>query len=382
MLMNKIALTNKNLIALVLIALIVILTIVLSLYLFKPPLKIGFIADLSSRKSQLGLAGRNGAIMAVNEINAAGGINGRQIELLIVDNQADRNIVVTKTKELVENGVSTIIGPFVSGMALPVINAAKDEDVLIISPTVATDQLTAIDDNFLRIMPRAPLQGEALGRAAANMQIRNIVIVRDGQNEEFTSSVSKGLTASTKELKIEVKEEIVFNQLNEFSEIVEKLIKIQPQAIVFITSGIDAGKIIQLLDDRGSLPQLYGSMWTKVTNVNKYGGKAVEGMIVVDTFKNMTPSSKETDFNKRYKRSFGNNSNMPSRYAYEALMLYVKGVELADCTSTNKVKVAITSLDPIEGITDKYKFDKYGDVIRKMSLYKIKNHKYELLTME
>lgn len=380
--MNKIALTNKNLIALVLIALIVILTIVLSLYLFKPPLKIGFIADLSSRKSQLGLAGRNGAIMAVNEINAAGGINGRQIELLIVDNQADRNIVVTKTKELVENGVSTIIGPFVSGMALPVINAAKDEDVLIISPTVATDQLTAIDDNFLRIMPRAPLQGEALGRAAANMQIRNIVIVRDGQNEEFTSSVSKGLTASTKELKIEVKEEIVFNQLNEFSEIVEKLIKIQPQAIVFITSGIDAGKIIQLLDDRGSLPQLYGSMWTKVTNVNKYGGKAVEGMIVVDTFKNMTPSSKETDFNKRYKRSFGNNSNMPSRYAYEALMLYVKGVELADCTSTNKVKVAITSLDPIEGITDKYKFDKYGDVIRKMSLYKIKNHKYELLTME
>ncbi|MBW1797231.1 MAG: ABC transporter substrate-binding protein, partial [Deltaproteobacteria bacterium] len=91
----------------------------------KKPVKVGFVGGLTGRLSYLGTAGRNGVILAVEEINEAGGINGRPVELITRDDGHDPKVAVKVDRELIGEGVVAIIGHMTSSMsmaALPLIN--------------------------------------------------------------------------------------------------------------------------------------------------------------------------------------------------------------------------------------------------------------------
>ena len=133
------------------------------------PIEIGYVGALSGRRSQLGVSGRNGAILAVEKINQSGGSRGRQIRLLVMDNQGDEETCARVVDELVQKGVCAIIGPLMSKMAPPVINQTAGKNVLVISPTVSTESLEGIDDLFLRVMPVDKHEAEAI----AKMVVRN-----------------------------------------------------------------------------------------------------------------------------------------------------------------------------------------------------------------
>ncbi len=364
-------------------AIIVLLALVtwllLSLLILKEPVKIGFLADLSTRKSQLGVVARNGVIMAVDELNDRGGINGRKVELIIRDIKSSKDEAKLQTLKLIEDGVDVIIGGFVSSMAAPVLEATKNSNILLISPTVAADSLSGIDDNFIRITPQASKHGSSLAEAAGYMGIKKVTLIRDIKNEEYSGAVVDGFKKKCEEQSIQVIGDLEFETKQDFPQLVEQLSKLQSDALVFITSGIDAGAIIQQYARNNDVPHLFGSMWTKVTKVNEYGGKAVNGMFLVDVFANKNPEVKEVEFNKSFKERFGMGSNMPSRYTYESVKLFAQAAEKANSLETEKVKAEIINMNPIEGITDNYQIDKYGDVIRELSLYQIKNHQYELI---
>jgi branched-chain amino acid transport system substrate-binding protein len=118
----------------------------------KPPVKVGFVGGLTGRFSDLGTAGRNGVMLAVEEVNSAGGMGGRTVELITKDDRQDPKTATEVDKALIQEGVVAIIGHMTSAMsiaAVPLINAEK---VLMISPTTSTGQLTGKDDWFLRTM--------------------------------------------------------------------------------------------------------------------------------------------------------------------------------------------------------------------------------------
>lgn len=80
----------------------------------REPLKIGFMGGLSGRNSELAVSRRNGVQLAVNKLNKEGGIQGRQIQLLIKDNLNDAQVALKVTDELVAAGVPAIVGAFTS----------------------------------------------------------------------------------------------------------------------------------------------------------------------------------------------------------------------------------------------------------------------------
>ncbi len=370
----------------IIITCIVLLIVAVGILFFwgnKDSIKIGVIADLSSRKSQLGIAGRNGVISAVEEINSTGGIDGRSIELVIVDNHDNKQLVEIKVNELLAKDVNVIIGPYTSRMGVAVANAVKGKNLLIISPTVSTNKLSSIDDNFIRVMPHAQYQGELLANSVAKQQIKSISIIRDSKNSEYTETVAKGFILHAQKLKIGVLHDIEFKVQDEFQSIINSISNNPTDAILFITSGIDAGSLAQLYSQKNTnsnMPQLFGSMWTKVTKVNRYGGAAVEGMVLLDAYANAVPGQREKDFNSKYSKRFGTTPNMITRFSYEAVQIFAEAYKRTKSSDAKILKKAILEIDPVIGITDKYSFDKYGDVNRNMSLFIVKNHEYELFS--
>ena len=81
------------------------------------PLIIGFSAGLTGSASEMGVNGRNGLMMAVEEINAVGGVNGRHVEVRVKDDQNNPEIALAMDQELYQEGVSFIIGHMTSNMA-------------------------------------------------------------------------------------------------------------------------------------------------------------------------------------------------------------------------------------------------------------------------
>ncbi len=341
----------------------------------KEDLYVGLVTDLSGKNSNLGVLARNGLLLAVEEINNSGGIRGRQLELVIKDHGGSKDLCYENTKELIELGVNVIISPILSGMASSVIEGASGSDVLIFGPTVSTDDLSGIDDNFLRVSGPSSTQGKYLGNAALKNSNKKVAIIIDKKNSSYTLGVAKRF----KQNYDNPTTDIIFSDKSEFPGIIKKLEEIKPDGIVFIANGLDSAEIIQLYGKNNILPNLYGSSWVKASDVHKYGGKTVEGMIIADTLVHPQPLPSEQVFIDNYRSSFNSEPNSIAIYFYESLILYCKGIELAESFSSEEVKMAILGIKIINGITEDYYLDEFGDGVRTLQLSVIKDGQYEFL---
>ena len=101
----------------------------------KQPVRIGFIGPVSGRNADLGAGGRNGVQLAVEQANAAGGVNGRKIELVLKDDQGSVEIAKREVAALLAEKVEAILGPMTSGVALAVTPLANEAQVLLMAPS-------------------------------------------------------------------------------------------------------------------------------------------------------------------------------------------------------------------------------------------------------
>ncbi len=105
------------------------------------PIKIGFIAGLSGRVADLGVAGRNGVMLAVEQKNALNGIHGHPIELIIRDDQQHPETAKLMVQDLLDQKVELIIGPMTSSMAMAAVPLVNKAGIDILSPTATTTKL-------------------------------------------------------------------------------------------------------------------------------------------------------------------------------------------------------------------------------------------------
>lgn len=346
----------------------------------KEPVRFGFVADFTGRASNLAVHGRNAISMAVEEINEQGGIGGHPVSFEYGDHQGDGEVCSEVVDRLISEGSDFIIGPMVSGMARTVIDAAAPSGTLVFGPTVSTDELTGIDDNFIRGVAPASYQGIYLARAVLPYNLNNVVFVMDGRNRAYADALVNGFSREMGEESFSLSiDYLVFNGKEDFPALVEELESIAPDGLIFVASGIDSAGIIQLYAKENEIPRLFGGSWTKVTDIIEYAGNTVEGMVIIDSFANIEPIDRERQFYRKYQAVFGIPPNIAAISTYEVVMFVADAVRKAGSTDGEKVKQAIIDMDEIRGIADTFHIDKYGDGVRNLSTVMIREGEYLIL---
>lgn len=366
--------TNAIIFSSILVIAVIAIALIIGI-IGKRPVKMGFIADLTGRQSALGVTVRNGFLLAVEELNQSGGIDGREIITSIKTTEADPEVSRTHTEELVNEEVDVIIGPLISSMAAPVLEGSGD--TLVISPTVSTDSMTGIDDMFIRIIATASRQGQGLARALLNNNEENAIIVIDERNLDYSGSFAEGLIDVYRGEAGKEIETIRYNDKSQFISIAETISAAAPDALIFASSGIDAAGIIQQISKTAELPSLYSSYWGKASDINKFGGRTVEGMIIVAAYANEVKTEREIEFENAYFSRYQVQPNFAAQYAYECVMLYAAAVKKSGSLKPLKVKEAVLGLESFDGITDSYRLDEFGDVLRDQTLFVIRDNQYE-----
>ncbi len=327
-----------------------------------PPVRIGFIAALSGRLSQLGVASREALQIAVSLQNERGGINGRRIELSVVDDQSIPEKGIEEINNLADVGVAAIIGPLTSNM-LPAIESLEGRNILIFSPTVSTASLDGRDDHFIRAISSTSHQGRILSVLMDRDGMDTVSIVYDTSNVEYTGDVLDSFLefyggAGT----VNGIYPYDSSDDHDFVELAEKIVGDSSQALLMITSGIDAAALAQQLWKRDHAVALYGARWAKTDDILEYGGRAVEGMkLVSDYF--VCESDAAAEFRRRFRQRLGYDPGFSSIYTYEAAQILFSAMERASSFSADELKSEILNrVHP--GYCYDIFLDRYGDIQR------------------
>ena len=165
------------------------------------PVKIGTLLDLTGALEAYGKPIQNGAILAAEQLNAAGGPLGRKIELVHRDSQTDPTAGIDAAKKLVElDKVVAIVGALSSGVTIPVATSVTiPSGIVQISPASTSPQITDLQDNDLlfRTCPSDALQGKVSGRLAKTLGFQTVSTIY--VNNPYGSGLSKTFSQTLSE---------------------------------------------------------------------------------------------------------------------------------------------------------------------------------------
>ncbi len=337
------------------------------------PVKIGYVAGLTGRHSELGIGVRNGVMLAVETLNMAGGVNGRQIEVVIRDDKSDPVHGKKVISELINMELPVIIGPLLSKMAQTTITTIAGKNVLVISPTISTDAVIDKDDNFIRVIPESSFQAETIATAVTKTKHRKIAVVYDGSNSPYTKPI---YTLFKKRIQdagntITYVNDLMHGQEKNFSKVAADVVASDSDALFIVTSGIDAGELCQQVRKRDQDIQFYGSAWVKAGKIIEIGGRSVEGMMLATIFERTEKSVAYKDFRSRFLEKYKSEPNFTSVYAYEAVMVMSAGMKRSKSFEPEKIKAAILEQGEFQGLEETFRINRFGDVERSKSLVQI-----------
>lgn len=341
-------------------------------------IRIGYIAGLTGRHSELGIGVRNGVLLAIDTLNQSGGVNGRQLEVITRDDQDDPEQAALAIQELISLKVPVIIGPLLSKMAKATLNTIKNQNVLVISPTISTDLISNINDNFLRLISEGSYQGESIAAAVIKTDFNRLAVVYDAANSEYTKPIYDIFTKRMKEAGKEViyVNDLTDGQENNLAKVASEIVEAGCNGLFIITSGIDAAELCQQVRKHDKQIQFYGASWVKTGQVIEIGGRSVEGMILSTIFERTEKSADFEEFATKLKYMFKSEPNFSSVYAYEAVMVMAEGMKLSGSFDARKIQAAILKKGEFKGLEENFRIDQYGDAFRSKSLVQIQDGRY------
>ncbi len=341
-------------------------------------LKIGVIAPLTGEGADYGNAMKQGIEMAIAEINAKGGINGRKLEAVYEDDKLQPKEGVSAFRKLVTmHKVPVIIGSAASRVTLSIAPVAEEQRVVLLSSISTADALRDAGDYIFRNVPPNRLQG----RTAAQFVLQYLQRKRAGliyKNDDYGASLAEAFRQYYRE----GGGTIVFDEpygvdQQDFRPLLSKLKAAQPEVVFMPGNYQDNAIILKQARELGLTMPFIGGDGAFSTELIKLAGKAAENSYytMMGVPKNERVEAFVRDFKSRYNTQ--EEPNVFVFYAYDAMMVVAKAIEKGGYNAEG-IKNALYTVDH-DGITGPIKFDQYGEVDKSYSIYTVKNNQFVLL---
>ena len=360
-------------------------TVVLSLLVScssSEPILIGVAVELSGSRGKIGVAIRNGAQLAVDQINSEGGINGREIKLIILDDKGNADTALQVDQELIDLGVIAILGHVTSQQTEAVYQLVNEAGVILMGATSSSPKFTGLEDNFFRVMPDNQAFGRSLGTAiGTTYNISRLVSVLDLDNEAFSVSLWENAKEAFEQTGGEVVSEITFSsQSADLDQLMEAVAEIDPEAVLFISSGTDTALMAQYARQKGVESQFFSSTWAQTDQLISKGGASVEGMILSAVFNPNSQNPAYLEFSASYLDKFNTEPVLGSTHAYESMMVLAEGLRKTN-GGLEGLAEALSGIRDFAGIQGVFSFDQYGDVVRESYFMMVDDREFVIVDL-
>lgn len=342
------------------------------------PIRIGFIGALSGRGADIGESSRNAVQLAVDERNAAGGIDGRALELVVRDDQTRAEAGAQAARELAAAGVAVLIGPNISSVASGIVPVINQLGLLTISPTVSSLAFAGIDDHFLRVnwttRDNARIYAD---RHVAALGRRRIAIAYDTNNAIFSRSWAEEFRLAAEAIGGQVAIEVGLDgeRPGSFSEAAAQLLSAGPDAILMVTNAVDVARLAQQIRKASPSVPLAAAEWAGSEQLIEMGGRAIDGLELVQAYDRASSEPRYRRFRQAYLAHFQREPGYASVAAYDAATVALEG--LARRQGEQTLKAAIMDRPQFQGLQQVVEFDLYGDAVRQAFFVRVRDGKFE-----
>jgi len=336
---------------------------------------VGAYAALTGGEAAFGTATINGVKIAADEINAAGGVLGRQIRLVIEDDQGRAEEAASVvTKLIAASNVAALIGENSSSQSLAAAPIAQKSGVPMISPSSTNPKVTEKGEYIFRVCFTDPLQGKALAAFVRNeLKLDTAAILVDKKTD-----YSVGLAGVFRKEFEDAGGKIVAEQSysggdTEFRPQLTTIRGASPQVVFIPGFYTEVGQIaIQARDLGLTVPLVGGDGWDSAA-VIEIGGKAIEGSYFSDHYFVGDTRPVVQKFVAEYRKRYGKNPEANAALGYDALYIWANAAKRANTLDRKAVRDQIATTKDYEGVAGTITMGADRNPIKPVAMIKIEN---------
>ncbi|MCP5265501.1 MAG: ABC transporter substrate-binding protein [Burkholderiaceae bacterium] len=326
------------------------------------PVRIGFHAPLTGFAAADGKSARLGAELAVEQVNASGGIGGRKLELVVYDDGAkpDQGVQLAN-KLLAQDGVKIAISGSYSGptrAAAPIYQTAK---VPYISAYAVHPDITRAGNYVFRTSFTGEVQGRAGAKLIGDLLGKKRVVVIT-LNNDFGQSLAAGFKSVAKDFGIQIVNEYTYGiKDRQFGPMIAKVKGDKPDAIYASGYFFTAGPLVSQLRAAGVDAQVVGQEGYDGQKFIQIAGPASEGVIITTSLDRDAKVAATADFIKAFQSSKGQAVDMVAASGHTAVWVAAAAMRKAGADDPAKIRDAIAATDLVAS-TGRISFNALGEV--------------------
>lgn len=347
-------------------------------------IKIGANLELSGNAASYGSGLNQGAKLAVEEINANGGIDGKKIELVTVDNKSENAEAATMAMKLItQDKVVAMLAPATSGNTVATVQLANDNKIPIVTGSGTAGNVTVNDDGSVneyafRTCFIDPFQGTvAANFATSTLNSKNVAIFGDN-----SSDYAKGLAASFKET-IEkaggkvVAEEAYVAKDTDFKPTLTNIKAANPDFVFIPGYYEEVGLIVKQAREMGiTVPLMGADGWDSPILVDLAGAEALNNTFLINHYSAEDPEAKIQDFVAAFKKA--NDDKAPDAFnvlGYDSIYFIADAIKRAGSTDGEAIKNALADTKDLALVTGNFSVDENHNPIKTATVLEFKDGK-------
>lgn len=324
-------------------------------------IKIGLAGAQTGSDGEIGTSMLNGSRVAIDEWNAKGGLLGKKIETVVLDDEASGQKAVTVAQTLVDQGVVAVIGHFNSGCTIPASRVYNEAKIIEISPGSTNPQYTEQGfANAFRICGRDDQQGAVIAAYLHDqLKLNKIAILNDKTTygEGLAKVVEKIFTSKGGSV---VMNDGIDKNEHDFRSNISKLKGTGAEALVWGGMYGQGGPLcVQLREGGLNIPFVSDDGCQDQAFVNTVGANAPN--VYVSFGKDYSSRPEAQAFVTKYKDTYKRDVGSYSVYGYDAAQVLLTAIEKAGTTDAEKVSAVIKG-QPFDTIQGNIEFDAKGDL--------------------
>lgn len=345
-------------------------------------LKIGFLGDFSVFAGDWTTACRDGAQLRIEEINAAGGIRGQRLELVVKDAEQFKSHPTQVIDELMKARVTAIIGPVTSSSAVKIVPYGNEKGQLMISPSASTETLSDQDDLFFRTTAtNAFMARTTADYLYAKAGWRTVAATYATANRTFNEGWYMAFKQRFEQLGGIVRLGNILTEQADRAVIARSLASAKADGILIVSHAIEVAELSQELRRTGVSLPLATTGVAHTPDLIQHGGEAVEGIIFAVTFVEDETWTGFQKFKERYRKRFNKNPVLPDVYGYEAATVLTDAMSHSQDLSAAALKQTILRIGRFDSPISPQglKINRYGDVERNLIFITVRNGRFTRL---
>jgi branched-chain amino acid transport system substrate-binding protein len=338
---------------------------------------IGHYGSLTGSQATFGISTDNGIKMAIEELNAAGGINGRKVKLVTYDDKGEAREASTAVTRLVtKDGVVAVIGEVASGLSLAAAPICQEGGVPMISPSSTNPKVTKVGDMIFRVCFIDPFQGKVCAKFAReheSLKASKAAIVTDqgspysvGLEEEFEKSfVVFGGTVVSKQTYQAGDQD--------YSAQLTSIRAAEPDVIFVPGYYTEVASMILQARKLGMTQPFVGADGWDSAKLGEIAGDAINGCFYSNHYSQEDPSPKIQDFIAKYKAKHNETPDALAALGHDSAMILFDAMKKAGSLEGAAIAAELAKTKDFDGITGKISIDAERNAVKPAVMLEMKN---------